>query len=210
MTATLADRGSTAIAPPDGWSTLFNAAFKSSQNAMVLVDGRRRIVDANTAYLRLLGSSRAAVIGKPIYEFVVGGPVISPEEWAKALGVGHFTGETDLVCADGRQVSVQWGAESEIATGRRLILFVALSTARWGRRFRRPISPEPEPGTLSERERQIVALVASGRTGPEIADELSIAHDTVRTHVRNAMVKVGARSRAHLVAKALGEAHALR
>jgi DNA-binding CsgD family transcriptional regulator len=42
-------------------------------------------------------------------------------------------------------------------------------------------------------------------SGPEIADELQIAHDTVRTHVRNAMGKAGARSRAHLVAKAIGE-----
>ena len=51
----------------------------------------------------------------------------------------------------------------------------------------------------------MVRLVALGQTGPEIADELGITHDTVRTHVRNAMDKVGARSRAHLVAKALGE-----
>ena len=33
--------------------------------------------------------------------------------------------------------------------------------------------------------------------------------EPVRTHVRNAMAKVGARSRAQLVAKALGEGHAL-
>ena len=46
-------------------------------------------------------------------------------------------------------------------------------------------------------------------TGPESADELHISHDTVRKHVRNAMTKLGARSRAHLVAKALGEGHAL-
>ena len=58
---------------------------------------------------------------------------------------------------------------------------------------------------LSAREREIVRLVAEGQTGPEIADELGIAHDTVRTHVRHAMDKLGARSRAHLVAKAFGE-----
>jgi DNA-binding CsgD family transcriptional regulator len=44
-------------------------------------------------------------------------------------------------------------------------------------------------------------------TSAEIADELHIAHNTVRTHVRNAMVKVNARSRSHLVAVALGEGH---
>ena len=69
---------------------------------------------------------------------------------------------------------------------------------------------EEDPAALSERELEIVRLVALGRSGPEIADELGIAHDTVRTHVRNAMAKVGARSRAHLVAKALGEGHVLR
>ena len=50
-------------------------------------------------------------------------------------------------------------------------------------------------------------LVAAGETGPEIAEQLQISHATVRTHVRNAMSKVGARSRAHLVAKALGNGH---
>ena len=48
-------------------------------------------------------------------------------------------------------------------------------------------------------------LIAMGETGPEIAEHLHLSHDTVRTHVRNAMAKLGARSRAHLVAKALSE-----
>ena len=89
------------------------------------------------------------------------------------------------------------------------MLFVVLSTSRWGRHSRR----DPETGTdeaLSPREREIVRLVAAGQTGPEIAEQLHISHATVRTHVRNAMAKVGARSRAHLVAKALGDGHALR
>jgi len=44
----------------------------------------------------------------------------------------------------------------------------------------------------------------------EIADELQISHNTVRTHAFNAMTKLNARSRAHLVAKALAGGHALR
>jgi DNA-binding CsgD family transcriptional regulator len=109
------------------------------------------------------------------------------------------------VAADGGKVAVQWAATAEVITGRRLVLFVALNTSRWGRSFRREVTSEREPAALSAREREIVRLVALGNTGPEIADELRIAHDTVRTHVRNAMDKAGARSRAHLVAKALGE-----
>ena len=100
---------------------------------------------------------------------------------------------------------MQWGAHPEAVTGRRLVLLAALSTERWGRRFRRDPVPIEEDATLSDRELEIVRLVALGSSSPEIADELHIAHDTVRTHVRNAMEKVGARSRAQLVAKAVGE-----
>jgi DNA-binding CsgD family transcriptional regulator len=104
----------------------------------------------------------------------------------------------------------QWGATVEVITGRRLVLVVALTTSRWGNRFRRMPDVEATEGDLSERELEVLHHVAQGRSGPEIAEELGIAHDTVRTHVRNAMTKVGARSRAHLVAKALGEGHVLR
>jgi DNA-binding NarL/FixJ family response regulator len=131
--------------------------------------------------------------------------VASPQEWAAALAEGEFTGEADMRAADGAAVAVQWAATTEVVTGRRLILFVALSTSRWGQRFRREPVIEGERADLTEREREVVGHVALGSTGPEIADELQIAHDTVRTHVRNAMTKVGARSRAHLVARALGD-----
>jgi PAS domain S-box-containing protein len=193
------------MARHDGWSALFSTAFRQSSNAMVLVDARRRQVDANGAYLKLLGYTREAVIGTPVYTFVAGGPLASPEEWDAAMSSGRFSGETELVCANGSGVSVQWGASVEVVTGRRLVLFVVLSTSRWGQRFRRALPSESEPRTLTRREREIVALVAQGSSGPEIAGELHIAHDTVRTHVRNAMAKLGARSRAHLVAKALGD-----
>jgi DNA-binding CsgD family transcriptional regulator len=106
-------------------------------------------------------------------------------------------------------IGVQFAATPEVVTGRRLVLFVAVTTSRWGRHFRRDLEAEGDGVPLSQREREIVHLVALGQTGPEIADELHIAHDTVRTHVRNAMVKMGARSRAHLVAMSMGEGHAL-
>jgi PAS domain S-box-containing protein len=184
---------------------LFTAAFAQSRNAMVLLDARRRLVDVNGACIKLLGYKRRAIIGRPIYRFVAHGPALSPPEWRAALKSGRFSGEAKLLCADGGQVAVQWAATTEVVTGRLLTLGVALSTSQWGGRFRRATYTGTEAVPLSPREREIVRLVALGNTGPEIADLLHITHDTVRTHVGNAMSKTDARSRAHLVAKALGE-----
>jgi len=190
-----------------GWAELFDTAFKTSRNAMVLVDERRHILDANPAFVKLLGRRRYEVIGHPLWEFVEGGPLYTPAEWIETLARVDFTGKASLITADDLTVSVQWGAHTEIVTGRRLVLFVALSISRWGERFRRQIDENGNPDGLSPREKEIVHLVALGLTGPEIADELHISHDTVRTHVRNAMTKLNARSRAHLVARALAEGH---
>ena len=190
----------------DGWPTLVASAFGQSRNAMILLDERRRLVDANAAFVRLVGRGRDDLWHRPIGALVVGSPLLSEREWRDALARGRFAGDATLRHADGSAVAVQWGATTEVATGRRLVLVVALNTSRWGARFRRPREDEPAPGTLSAREREVVRLIALGESGPEIAAELHISHDTVRTHVRNAMTKLGARSRAHLVAKVLGEA----
>ena len=65
------------------------------------------------------------------------------------------------------------------------------------------MSPSNETAALSARERQVLRLVALGSACPEVADELWIAHDTVRTHVRNAMRKLAAKTRVHAVTLAL-------
>jgi DNA-binding NarL/FixJ family response regulator len=54
-------------------------------------------------------------------------------------------------------------------------------------------------GALTEREREISALVATGLSNDEIAARLVLSPATVKTHVNRAMVKVGARDRAQLV-----------
>jgi PAS domain S-box-containing protein len=193
----------------EGWSTLFQAAFRDSRNAMVLADDDRRVVDVNGACLQLLGHRREEVVNRPMWAFVAGGPALTPEQWAAGLARRRFSGEAQMVRGDGTTVGVQWGATTELVTGRRLVLVVALSVSGRGRGLRLAGAPQASRGVLSERQRQIVQLVALGSTGPEIADELQISHNTVRTHLRNSMTRVGARSRAHLVAKALGEGLAL-
>ena len=65
-------------------------------------------------------------------------------------------------------------------------------------------SPSGTPAeTLSPREREILGLLAKGYMNKEIADTLSIAFQTVHTHVRNIYTKLHVRSRTEAVAKFL-------
>ena len=52
---------------------------------------------------------------------------------------------------------------------------------------------------LTDREREVVALVAEGLTNDEIATRLIMSAATAKTHVSRAMIKLGARDRAQLV-----------
>ena len=53
--------------------------------------------------------------------------------------------------------------------------------------------------SLTEREREVLALVARGESNSEIAEELVISPATAKTHVSRVMMKLGARDRAQLV-----------
>jgi DNA-binding NarL/FixJ family response regulator len=63
----------------------------------------------------------------------------------------------------------------------------------------RSLRPHPELPTLTDREREVLTLVAEGLTNDEIATRLFISPATARTHVSRTMIKLGARDRAQLV-----------
>ena len=69
---------------------------------------------------------------------------------------------------------------------------------------RDPAGTDDEPVTgrvagLTDREREILALVGEGRSNDEIADHLVISPHTVKTHINRAMMKLDAHDRAQLV-----------
>ena len=63
----------------------------------------------------------------------------------------------------------------------------------------RTARPHPQLGTLTDRELEVLSLVAEGLSNDEIAHRLVVSPATVRTHVGRAMSKLGARDRAQLV-----------
>ncbi|MGW3356879.1 response regulator [Streptomyces bungoensis] len=77
-------------------------------------------------------------------------------------------------------------------------LLVTTFAERWA-----PPAPVEGLDTLTGREREIAAWVATGRSNNEIADALFLSPATVRTHVTRVMAKLNARSRAQLVVLAV-------
>jgi two-component system cell cycle sensor histidine kinase/response regulator CckA len=74
-----------------------------------------------------------------------------------------------------------------------------------------PAVVEAPPNTdggraLTRRERDVLQLVAEGKTNDKVAAELGISAETVQTHVRNAMGKLDADNRTQAVATAIREA----
>jgi DNA-binding NarL/FixJ family response regulator len=63
----------------------------------------------------------------------------------------------------------------------------------------RPAAPPRELDQLTDREREVMVLVAEGLSNDEIAARLVISPATAKTHVSRAMVKLGARDRAQMV-----------
>jgi DNA-binding NarL/FixJ family response regulator len=63
----------------------------------------------------------------------------------------------------------------------------------------KPADLSPQLDLLTEREREVMSLVAAGLSNDEIAARLYISPATAKTHVSRTMIKLGARDRAQLV-----------
>jgi PAS domain S-box-containing protein len=195
------DRGRdvAAAAGDDGWRMLFWTAFARSANPMTLMTSDWRYVAVNRAYTFLTSYAREDLVGRSAEL------VLAPEElrsldreWRELERVGHVEGERMIVTADGEWVPVQYARRSVDIDGQRLVLSVVIAASDDPVRAR--ASPNWQASLLSPRELEIVGHVAGGERAREIAEDLGIAESTVKTHLRNAMRKVGAKSQAQLVA----------
>jgi PAS domain S-box-containing protein len=192
----------------DSWRQLFDAVFERSSNAMSVVTADRVVIRANEAKARLLGWSREDMVGRRVEDF------IAPEQgeeavrlWTRAAERGEkFESEYDMVRADGSRVHVRYAVEPVDLDGEEG-LFMCVELPETPDDALTPSDDAEAGALLTRREREIVQFLALGGTGPDIAAELVLSHDTVRTHIRNAMAKTGARTRAALVAIAMGEDH---
>ncbi len=93
-----------------------------------------------------------------------------------------------------------WDAVRRVAAGEAVLdpAVTAAVVAELGRRSPRRVDPE-RLAVLTDKEREVLARVAAGRTNAEIGADLLMSPLTAKTHVSRIMGKLGARDRVHLV-----------
>jgi DNA-binding NarL/FixJ family response regulator len=152
------------------------------------------VMDVHLASVGGLAATRALLQRWPDARVLVLTTDMSPyllAESAAAGAVGHLTKDralTDVI-----------RAVRQVARGH--VLFSAHEL----RRAIRDEAPSDERPTLSARELEVLALIATGREVEDIADELCISPLTLRTHVQRILHKLGVHSRLEAVALALRE-----
>lgn len=191
------------------------ALFMHSLNPMMIADDERRYVDANAAACLFLRASQEAICQLRIDDLTA--PDLRPgldAMWSEFLQ-GKLAGQSvpwELQLPDGATVQVDVGSIPHLEPGRHLAVILFPAARALNERVAHASCPAIV--VLTKREREILTLVALGNTGAQIAGELFLSPATVQTHVANALIKLGAKNRAHAITLALlgGEldlAHAL-
>ena len=98
----------------------------------------------------------------------------------------------------GRVLTDIAGGEAPLSRG-----LAAKILAEFARMTREPLAKASDKEELSEREREVLQLVAGGATNKEIAGTLFISENTVNYHMKNILAKLHLRNRAQAVAYAL-------
>lgn len=84
-------------------------------------------------------------------------------------------------------------------------VYLAPAAARQLAKSLRDPRPDPERESLTEREREVLVLVARGASNKTIGSELTISERTARTHVSNILLKLGLGSRTQAALWAIRE-----
>jgi DNA-binding CsgD family transcriptional regulator len=173
------------------------ASFEDSLVPMLIANDQRKYVDANRAACLLFRMDRAAVLRLSIDD-------LTPPEhreatvglWEAFVRDGAQAGTIELSMPDGARLHVDYSATAHVQPGRHLSL-LSLPTSDRARSAKS--RSDRGPAVLTDREREVLTLIAMGERGAAIARKLGVSPATVETHVRHCLTKLGASNRAHAI-----------
>ncbi|HEY8466700.1 MAG TPA: LuxR C-terminal-related transcriptional regulator [Solirubrobacterales bacterium] len=165
--------------------------------ALVIVDDERICLEASVAACELLGVESEEIAGSTLDSLLAPGMRRRLRHlWHAFSDGGGSAGPLRALSGGELEISVI----PDVVPGRHLVVLAGARDPGDGegsraRRLRLP----------SAREREVLSLLAAGQTDNQIAARLGVSPATVQTHVRNVKTKLGARTRAQAVAKAIAE-----
>lgn len=188
-----------------------------SRSISVVVQSRRRLVrDALCAYLAsrpdfdvvgeaagIAGLTALCSLRRPAV-VLVDAPALSMEILESLRGVREAHPATEIVVAYTEispptfGAAVQAGINALVPSSQGLDAVVRAMRTRHGLGAR----AAPEVAALTDREMQIIWLLGTGSSVPEIADSLRISPRTVENHKRHIYTKLGVGSASHAVSRA--------
>ena len=174
-----------------------------NQIPMLWLDNDREIIGANAAARLFLRRPLRQVRALRVDDLIPAAAMPELEQgWRTLMGDGLDSGTIPVRLPDGPAATVDFCSVANLLPGAHLV--VATPT-RWPDDELMDYVPidVPRPGALTARERDVLTLVAHGLDVRAISERLALSPSTVKTHLRNALRRLGARNRAHAIAIAM-------
>jgi DNA-binding NarL/FixJ family response regulator len=198
-----------ALARYRGDAARLRRIYETTQVPMVWLDNERRYRHANVPSRLFLRRTLPEFQAFRADDLVPREHLAELEEmWQTLLAEGRAAGTVHIRLPDGIPMDVDYCGVANLLPGSHLFVFMP---TRWPEEEmpqpgQPPTgTPEPTRSRLTPREREVMTLIASGAEIATIAEELTLSTHTVKTHVRHALSRLGARNRAHAIAIALQE-----
>ena len=157
---------------------------------VLVMDIRMPVLDGIAATRRLLGDARAAGTRVLVLTTFHLDDYVYDALRAGASGFLLKDATPEQVLTAVRTLAAGEALLSPVVTTRLIADFV---------RQQPPHAPSTRPAVLTEREREVLRLVARGLSNAELAERLCLSHATVKTHVSRVLGKLELHDRAQLV-----------